>query len=274
MELTVERIRERRATAEIIQLPLWPEAKRGAPNSFLRSALFAAIQGKDRKFLKQDVLASQNGVTVKFTGEQLNQDDLTIWLTLVHLVREHPLGTVYRFTSHGLLKSMGMAIGTSQYEQLHSTILRLVACAVEVTHKEKTYAGNLIQSFIKDEITSRYQISINKEMIRLFGDAKWTALDWEQRKLLRKMPLALALHALYSTHKIPFPYKVETLAVYVGSSNKDIYGFKTQLQKALRELANIGFLEGFDIDKNNLVTVYRHGIRNTKPKLSNRKSRR
>jgi hypothetical protein len=32
--------------AEVIQLPLWPDPVRGAPNSFLRSALFAAIQGK------------------------------------------------------------------------------------------------------------------------------------------------------------------------------------------------------------------------------------
>jgi hypothetical protein len=37
-----------RPTAKLYQLPLWPEPVRGAPNSFLRSALFAAIQGKTR----------------------------------------------------------------------------------------------------------------------------------------------------------------------------------------------------------------------------------
>ena len=40
----------------VVQLPLWPEPKRGAPNSFIRSALFAAIQSKDRQFLKETVL--------------------------------------------------------------------------------------------------------------------------------------------------------------------------------------------------------------------------
>ena len=71
----------------VVQLPLWPEPKRGAPNSFIRSALFAAIQSKDRQFLKEAVLASQDGITIKYTGEQLNQSDLDVWETIVHLAR-------------------------------------------------------------------------------------------------------------------------------------------------------------------------------------------
>ena len=39
-------------TAQIVQLPLWPEQTRGTPNTFLRGALFAAIQGKERRALK------------------------------------------------------------------------------------------------------------------------------------------------------------------------------------------------------------------------------
>jgi hypothetical protein len=265
---SVTRLRELRASADVIQLPLWPDARRGTPNSFLRSALFAAIQGKDRVWLEEAVLASQHGITVKFTGKQLNQDDLTVWENLVHLAREHPLGTVCSFTSHGLLKAMGMAIGTTQYKQLHSTIVRLAACLVEVTHEGRTYMGHLIESGAKEEITKHYKIEINKEMIRLFGDTQWTALDWEQRKLLRNMPLALALHAHYSTHRKPFPYKLETLAQYVGSNNKNMRGFKQKLFKALAELKRIGFLEDFDIDESNLVTVQKLGIRDTQSRLS------
>ncbi|MBA2659924.1 MAG: TrfA family protein [Nitrosospira sp.] len=215
---TVTRIRERRASAEIFQLPLWPETRRGTPNSFLRSALFAAIQGKDRAWLEESVLASQNGITVKFTGKQLNQDDLTVWETLVHLGREHPLGTVCDFTASCLLKSMKIGTGKSQYKQLHSTIVRLAACLVEVTHEGRTYMGHLIESGAKEESTKHYKIEINKSMSQIFGDAQWTALDWEQRLSLRNMPLAQAqaLHAHYSTHSKPFPYKIETLAAYVG----------------------------------------------------------
>ena len=101
---------EREAT-EVIQLPLWPEAKRGTPNSFIRSALFSAIQSKDRQFLKEVTLASQDGITVKYTGQQLNQEDLTLWETLVHLAKDHPLGNVCTFTAHSILKTLGLPAG-------------------------------------------------------------------------------------------------------------------------------------------------------------------
>ena len=38
-------------SAKIIQLPLWPEPVRGAPNAILRSALFAGIHSKKRQIL-------------------------------------------------------------------------------------------------------------------------------------------------------------------------------------------------------------------------------
>lgn len=80
VERIMEKARQREAT-QPLQLPLWPEPKRGTPNSFIRSALFAAIQSKDRVFLKEATLASQKGIAVKFTGEQLNQEDLSVWET-------------------------------------------------------------------------------------------------------------------------------------------------------------------------------------------------
>ena len=68
VERIMEKARQREAT-QPLQLPLWPEPKRGTPNSFIRSALFAAIQSKDRVFLKEATLASQKGIAVKFTGD-------------------------------------------------------------------------------------------------------------------------------------------------------------------------------------------------------------
>ena len=241
-----EVVRQREAT-QAIQLPLWPEPKRGTPNSFIRSALFAAIQSKDRIFLKEATLASQKGIAVKFTGEQLNQEDLTVWETLAHLARQHPLGHTCEFTAHGLLNSLGMHTGLSQHKQLHSTIIRLTACAVQITHEGKTYFGPLVKSGLKDELTSHYRIELNRELIRLFGDNQWTALDWQQRQQLRGKHLAQALHAFYSSHRQPFPVKLDTLRSYVGSKNQQKAGFKVKLRAALDELVQIGFLNGYEI---------------------------
>lgn len=259
LDETLRRTRElaeRRASAQIIQLPLWPEAKRGTPNSFIRSALFAAIQSKDRVFLKEATVASQKGITVKFTGEQLNQEDLSVWETLAHLARSDPLGQVSEFSAHSLLKSLGMHTGLSQHKQLHSTIVRLAACAVEITHESRTYFGSLIKSGTKDAVTSHYRVELNRELIRLFGDSQWTAVDWRQRQRLRGKHLAQALHAFYSSHRQPFPIKIESLREYVGSRNLQKAGFKTKLRAALEELVEIEFLAWFEID-GDVVTVNR-----------------
>jgi hypothetical protein len=65
----------------------------------LRSALFAAIQGKTRARLKKQLLGSVQGVAVRYTGEQLDQSDLDVWEQAVHLARRHPLGNVCHFTA-------------------------------------------------------------------------------------------------------------------------------------------------------------------------------
>jgi hypothetical protein len=135
-----------RNRSNVIQLPIWPEPRRGTPNSFIRSALFSAIQSKDRVFMKEVVVASQKGITVKYTGEQLNQEDLTLWETLVHLSKDDPLGNKCVFTAHKILKAMNISPGGDQHKQLHSAIIRLTACAVEITHEDKTYFGSLIKS--------------------------------------------------------------------------------------------------------------------------------
>lgn len=252
----MKEVSRQREAAQVIQLPLWPEPKRGTPNSFIRSALFAAIQSKDRVFLKEATLASQKGITVKFTGEQLNQEDLSVWETFAHLARQHPLGHLSEFTAHGLLKSLGMHTGLSQHKQLHSTIIRLTACAVEITHEGKTYFGPLVKSGLKDELTSHYRIELNRELIRLFGENQWTALDWQQRQGLRGKHLAQALHAFYSSHRQPFPIKLDTLRSYVGSKNFQKAGFKVKLRAALDELMKIGFLSNYAID-GDIVSVDR-----------------
>ena len=50
-----------REEIEPVQLMLWPEPRRDTPNSFIRWALFAAIQSKDRNFIREKVLGSLRG---------------------------------------------------------------------------------------------------------------------------------------------------------------------------------------------------------------------
>ena len=80
------------SSAKIIQFPLFPEATRPVSNDMARSALFSCIQGKDRRFIKDALLATVDGVEIRFTGEQLNQDDHDLLMQLIFMAREKPVG--------------------------------------------------------------------------------------------------------------------------------------------------------------------------------------
>lgn len=228
-------------TAEVVQLPFWPEPVRGVPNSALRGALFAAIQGKDRQYMKRELLAVQQGMEIRFTGMQLDQSDLDVWEQALHLARQHPLGTRCDFTAHGFLKALGRATGKMNHEWLKDVFARLGSCFVEITHNRLTYGGNLLELY-RDEDTQRYRLEINPKMKALYM-AGWTACDWAQRKQLSRKPLAQWLHGFYATHAKPHPLKVETLQRLSGSGNKQAAGFKRQLKAALDDLQSIGTID-------------------------------
>jgi TrfA protein len=249
-------------TAQIIQLSFWAEEKRGTPNSFLRSALFPAIQSKDRRWMDKELVASQEGATVRFTGKQLNQEDLTLWETLVHMARQHPLGNTCEFTAHTILKAMQLGTGGREHERLHDGITRLIACAVEIRIKKrgelhgKKFTGSLIEGSIEDESSKHYRVRLSRDMMNLYGENDWTAIDWKQRLRLRKKSLAQWLHCYYSSHRAPYPVKLETLREFSGSRNDQAADFKRKVRAALDELVTIGFLESFSID-GDTVTVKR-----------------
>jgi hypothetical protein len=260
LKLAREREEEARRIKEEenVNLPYWQNERRGTPNEFIRSALFAAIQGKDRVFLKKAVLFSQNGIDIQYTGEQLNQEDLTVWQTLVHLARHNPVETECIFTGSMILSAMELPKGSNHYESLDDSIRRLTACLVEVRDQNEglRYGGSLIDWFEVREKVEKYKIKLNRRLIVLFDDHGWTGIEWNQRLRLRGKSLALALHAYYSSHQTPFPIKLSTLQELTGSKNKQAAGFKAKCRIALDELVKVNFLESYQIDKN-VVSVNR-----------------
>lgn len=245
--------------AQVIQLPLWPEPARGTPNSFLRSALFAAIQGKTRRALKGELLGAQKGYSVKFTGWQLDQSDLDVWEQAIHLARMHPLGTECTFRANAFLKAIGRSNGKKDYTWLNDSFTRLVACAVEIRNGKKVFTGGLLDWVMRDEETGIYRLGLNEKTILLYGAADWTALEWSQREALKGKPLALWLHGFYATHAQAYPMKVETLQELSGSGNKEKRLFKRRLKEALNLLVAIGCIISWKINDDDLVFVEKKG---------------
>ena len=229
---------EPRGPAKVIQLPLWPEPKRGAINAVLRSALFAAISGQRRKYMDRKVLiATQDGVTIRYSGGQLDQADLDVWEQTLHLGRTQALGTECYFTAHGFLKAMGRQTGKSGHEWLMSSLARLAGAVVEITSGERTYFGTLIDGGVRDERSGRYVVQINPKLAKFYGRSQWTQLDWEQRQQLRGKPLALWLMGFYASHARPHPLTVAYLHKLSGSQTKQLKHFKQNLAGRLTSLS-------------------------------------
>lgn len=262
------------------QLTLWPEwcawadNQRGVPNALLRSALFAAIQGKGRRMMQRELLAAVDGIEVRFTGMQLEQSDLNVWETVIHFARLQGSNLRVEFTAYALLRALNLNTGRAEHEWLKQSFARLFSARIEVTAGRFTYGGTLLK-LVRDEITRRYVVHLEREFLNLF-EAGWTRIDWEVRLKLRRKPLALWLHGMYSSHADPYPYSIQKIRELSGSSNHQTGGFTQQLKKALQALKEAGAIDDYEVGSglNGLVKVWRTPSESQKRHLSNKPLRR
>lgn len=246
-----------RETAKIILLPIFPKETRPAVNALARSALFAAIQGKDRQKLWNEKIASAEGVEIFFTGEQLNQDDHDTFMQLVAMASQKPLGDYVTVPAHTLLKALGRGTSGKEHNQLRMEIKRLVFGGVEVKTKEYEYFGHLIDDAIQEKDSRYWCFKLNESLRPLYNQAAYSLIDWEQRKLLKSKDLARWLHTEMVTHADPFPRSVAYLHEKSGSKTVELYKFRQLLKKALDNLKATGVITSWEIDAADLVHVDR-----------------
>jgi hypothetical protein len=127
---------EQPSTAKIIQFPLFPDATRPVSNDMARSALFSCVQGKDRRFIKDTLLATVADKEIRFTGEQLNQDDHDLLMQMVFMAQHKPLGSWVMVPAYGMRQALGRQSGGKQYRELRADIARLTAAMVIIRHTE------------------------------------------------------------------------------------------------------------------------------------------
>jgi hypothetical protein len=229
-----------RALEADARMPNWPANQRGVPNSVLRSALFGAFGRGKRKFMQDEPIASVEGVSIFYTGQQLDQSDLDVWEGILHLSRDLRLGARIEFTARGILRLIGRggasgdSIGSSDREWLRNVFRRLKATNVECRQGPFAYGGSLIDEYFRDDSIGRYVVRLNPRLKLLFNRNGWTSVDWKIRSTLRGHPLAQWLHGFYSSHADPFPYKVATLHRLCGSGTGAGAATVVQMNKALQ----------------------------------------
>ena len=257
--------------AEALQpydLPILPKGahqKHLAPNMCLQSALFGMVRRGRRRYLEKKRIISFSGVAVYFTGGELDQGDLDVFLHAVHLAARQSGQTagkgLVQFSVRGYLKALGKKPGKSGQEWLLNSIRRLSACVVEVHFGDwkrpgfgSMYGGSLIYDFYYDSYRREYYLRVNSDLESLFSMG-WTQLQWRQRLQL-KTGLSKWLHGLYSSAEI-YPMRVETLLVLSRSRCGRLSDFRRTLKRSLDELQAIGTIKSWRIDRHDKVFVTR-----------------
>ena len=252
-------------TSNIIHLPCWPEQRRGVPNDLVRGALFTVGNVRiKREYLRNTVVATLSGIEIRYTGEELRQDDQDVFLQIVHLARLVPLGAPVTFTAHAILKALKWNPNVRSYARLRDIVTRLKATGLEVRGDKRGYSGSLIRDFYwKDDTTGErsrvWSVRLEPQIAALFSHVAYSQIEWEQRLALGH--LAKWLHSFYHTHRRPLAIRVDTIRRLCGSATKDLSKFRQLLRDALQELRAIAFLTDFTIDsQRDLVRVIRAGV--------------
>jgi hypothetical protein len=248
---------------EINQLPLWPDVMRSLPNEILRSALFNARNRKNpRLMMKSEPVAVIGDGRISYRGEELRQDDETVWLQLVHLARQHVAGQLVEFTAYSFCKSIEWSINSKSYDRLKECLRRMQATGLDVYSKrlEQGVSLSMIPFFEYEDSETRkslprWRVRIAPELVNLFGENYFTRIEWAQRLQLPD-GLATWLHGYFATHKIPHPIKIETIARGAGLTETDKSELRRLIKRALTNLVNCGFLLDFNAEKD-LITVRR-----------------
>lgn len=252
------------------QLCLWPEPKRAAPNEIVRSALFNIRNHRIKREYCRDIpIVVLGDGEITYRGEELRQDDLDVWLQLMHLARganisqldiENNNPTV-KVIPHSFCIAIGWPTTGYYYDKLEQTFGRL--SATELLIKSKRLKRGVGVSMIRkreirtedqSERLSEWLIWLEPEIVALFAGNYFSAIDWKIRKKLSS--LGKWLQAYYQSHRDPFAVKVETLMEACGSSTNNVTDFRKTLKSALKELYDVGYLDKWHIN-DGLVYVSR-----------------
>lgn len=237
----------------IIRLPVWPETERRFPNELLRSALFNARHKTiPRKFFKEEEIVVMFEGKITYQGEELRQDDLIVWLQLIHLARKQPVGKAVEFTPYSFCKAINWAVNGHNYERLRECLRRMQTTSLSVYSKrlKRGVSLSMIPIFEwqdnKNNALKKYQVQLAPKLVELFQGVHFTQFEWEQRL---KLPVGIAtwLHGYYASHREPFPIKIVTIVEGSGISTKRERKAKELIERALEELKQVGFLKSWKI---------------------------
>lgn len=230
------------------QLPLFPEEDTSAlPNYIARTPLFAPIQPGRRKMHDNAVLASPEGVEIRFSGKQLDMADQDVFMLALKWAQGVDLNEPVRCDRADFLRELGWkpstktgAFGKSAYEWLDQTFQRLTTGTIHIKTKRYKAHLSLVSDWTQDDDTGEWEFTIGGKIRTLFHNKEYAFIDLAKRQqIAHRVDLAKWLQSYAATHE-PGVHRVsvENLKQWCGYSSPT-RKFREALAEALAELERL-----------------------------------
>ena len=133
----------------------------------IRSALFGVVKRGQRRLLHDEIICASGDTEIRFSGMQLDQADMDVFMQALALSKESGLGATVYFTEHSFLKVLKRKTGKKDHDWLKASLKRLSHCRLELKTKRYVLLGGLIDTCAKNEETNQYFLRFNPEFSKV-----------------------------------------------------------------------------------------------------------
>lgn len=192
---------------------LEPFAEKAAclPNEWARSGIFTATnkikyvidpitQKKERVFyFNRPVPTWSEDVKIFYSGFDLNQFDLRVWLACIREGRPEYLGDRFYISPYEFCEAARIPRGGKSVDLVYDSLERLLRAGIKsrIVRDEKTvreYNDNFLMSFDTDTETDLWAFTLNPRLAKMFS-SETTWIDWDKWNSLRgEIAKALMIH--------------------------------------------------------------------------------
>lgn len=223
------------------------------PNVLLRSSLFGVVKPGVRKIYNNYEIPAIGDIKIKITGQQLDQADFDLWTYFINLYKGKKVNEPIIMTKYAIVKALGKSDNKANYDWLDLSLKRFVSLLVEINGNNYKYYGHFIEKvWINDD--GALVIYMDEQVSNFYINKEWTNIYPEIRLEFGKNQLAKWLYSFFSSHKKPYPHKIDTIHKLCGSSS-ELKEFKKYLTLSLKMLEDV---TGWKTEiKNDLVYINR-----------------
>lgn len=225
---------------------IWKDDERVIPNDVARSSIFTT-RGKQKArehYQNKEIFITSKDVVITYTGQELRaEDDEIVWLQLLHYLRDNAnQNECINFTLYQLCKDLGWHINGAYYKKAESCLTRLQACALQIAspRHEKLESFSLVRRFSIEKYKTNQalcKVSFEPEITKLFVNRYYSRMEWAIYKDLK--PISRRLFDYLSSHKEPFPLRLEVFKNICGSDTTRMSKWKEQVQASIIQIQTL-----------------------------------